>query len=303
MPAYNSSKYISETIDSIIHQTHKDWELIIINDGSTDNTFDIIETYAKNNEKIKIFTVQNSGVSAARNFGVDQSKYNWLAFCDSDDLWLSNKLEKQCEFIEENPDVGLVASAFWNMGSLGNKGQKVKNDKPNTIEEFHKMNLQGVVFRPRTSTVVVSKDIFNSVGGFNHTLTVSEDTDLFDRIAQKTICICLPEPLMYYRLHTSSLSSQQFRKQFMTGYYMELRAQKRVQGKALDYNEFLTWYESVPLYRKLARWLNMNSRLFYRNAGSRIANRNYFVGTTLMVTSFLFNPFLIGQRIWKKILS
>lgn len=102
-PAYNSEKYISESIESVLSQTYKNWELIIVNDKSTDNTKDIIEHYVDKDSRIRLIELQeNSGAAVARNTALESAKGRYIAFLDSDDRWKKNKLEKQIEFMKQN---------------------------------------------------------------------------------------------------------------------------------------------------------------------------------------------------------
>lgn len=103
MPAYNAGKYISDSIASVISQTYQNWELIIINDYSKDNTPKIIENYANADSRIKVFSnSKNVGVSETRNKGIELATGNWIVFLDSDDMWHPQKLEKQIEKIKSN---------------------------------------------------------------------------------------------------------------------------------------------------------------------------------------------------------
>lgn len=103
MPNYNCEKYLGETIESVINQTYKNWELIIVDDCSTDNSIQVINTYMENDNRIKLFVnEQNSGAAASRNWALREATGKWIAFLDSDDLWLPEKLEKQVTFMVDN---------------------------------------------------------------------------------------------------------------------------------------------------------------------------------------------------------
>lgn len=102
-PTYNSSKYIEETIVSVLNQTYTNWEMLITDDCSTDNTIQIVESYTKNENRIKLFKLEkNSGAGIARNYSIKKAQGRYIAFCDSDDQWKKNKLEFQLKFIKEN---------------------------------------------------------------------------------------------------------------------------------------------------------------------------------------------------------
>ncbi|MCH5229421.1 MAG: glycosyltransferase family 2 protein [Muribaculaceae bacterium] len=112
-PSYNCSKFIGETINSIISQTYINWELLITDDCSTDNSCEIIEAYANKDPRIKLIRLTiNSGAGVARNTSIEAAQGHYIAFCDSDDLWLPHKLEKQIKFIKENNLFVTYASAL-----------------------------------------------------------------------------------------------------------------------------------------------------------------------------------------------
>jgi len=106
IPAYNAMKYLPETLDSVLKQTYKDFEIIIINDSS----FDVIEQWAAQmeNPKVKLISQDNQGAAGARNTGINFARGEYIAFLDADDLWEPTKLEKQVCALQENPEVGLV---------------------------------------------------------------------------------------------------------------------------------------------------------------------------------------------------
>ena len=107
IPTYNRAHYICETIDSVLVQTYKDYEIIVVDDGSTDNTREILKRYGG---KIKYFYQANQGQASAWNYAVSQSSGEYIAFLDDDDLWFPEKLERQVEVLDKNPDLGFVCS-------------------------------------------------------------------------------------------------------------------------------------------------------------------------------------------------
>ena len=102
-PTYNCGKFIGETIESVINQTYENWEMIIVDDCSKDNTKDIVNKYAQNDDRIKYYLLEkNSGAAIARTKAMELANGNYMAFLDSDDLWVEDKLEKQLKFMKEN---------------------------------------------------------------------------------------------------------------------------------------------------------------------------------------------------------
>lgn len=120
-PMYNSEKYIGETIESVLNQTYKNWEMVIVNDCSTDRGPEIVKEYQKKDSRIKFYNNEkNKGVSETRNKGIKLAKGKYIAFLDSDDLWKKEKLEKQVNFMEDN-DVILSYTAYEKMNEDGSK--------------------------------------------------------------------------------------------------------------------------------------------------------------------------------------
>ena len=107
---YNSSKYLSETIDSIINQSYQNFEIILINDGSTDNTLDIIKNYKNKYDNIKFFSNSNKGLAYSRNYAVERATNEWIVILDHDDVSLSNRLDTYLEIIRENKQIDLIFS-------------------------------------------------------------------------------------------------------------------------------------------------------------------------------------------------
>ena len=121
-PAYNCEKYLEQSVDSVLSQTWQDWELLIIDDCSKDNTYALMQKLAKKDERIRILqNPQNSGAAATRNNGVRQASGEWIAFIDSDDLWEPDKLEKQMALLLKIPEAALVFTGSAFIDAQGNR--------------------------------------------------------------------------------------------------------------------------------------------------------------------------------------
>ncbi|MDC0932439.1 glycosyltransferase family A protein [Arcobacteraceae bacterium] len=179
IPTYNREKLLSKTISSVLNQTVKIDEIIIIDDGSTDNTKEIVNNFQNNT--IKYIYQENKGVSNARNHGIKIASYEWLSFLDSDDIWEEEKIEKQIKFHKQNPHIFLShTDELW---MFNNKIIKQKK---------HQLKPSGFCFEeniPNTligaSTLIVHKKVFEDVGYFDEDLIACEDYDLWLRILRK----------------------------------------------------------------------------------------------------------------------
>ncbi|RLA62772.1 MAG: glycosyltransferase family 2 protein [Epsilonproteobacteria bacterium] len=207
IPTYNRSAYLFRAIESVQYQTYKDWELIIVDDGSTDNTQKEITYLLKEEKKIKYIKTPNRGVSAARNLGIHLSSGDYLAFLDSDDEWLPEKLELQMEFVNTNPEIELVhGDEIW-----------IRNGKRVNQKNIHK-KFGGNIFSQSLdlcaispSTAFLKRSLFKRVGFFREDFPVCEDYDLWLRVTSRNEVGFIARPLIVkYGGHEGQLSNKYF---------------------------------------------------------------------------------------------
>lgn len=205
LPVYNGEKYLSETIDSIIEQTFADWEIVAVNDGSTDNSLFVLNKYkAKLESKMKVINKENAGVSSARNIAMENSTGEYLAFVDADDIWLPEKLGKQVMILNKNPDVALVYTDMC----------AIIEGKITQIKSIMKKKLyRGNIFEPLfyfnfipLSSIVLRKEMIENYGNFDSNYKIIQDYDLLLRIAEDNEIDYVDESLLLYRIHVNNIS-------------------------------------------------------------------------------------------------
>lgn len=180
MPTYNRAKYIGKAIESVLSQTYKNFEIIIIDDGSTDNTKEVLKNYLLD-QRIKYIYQQNQKVSKARINGISNVSGKYIALLDSDDIWMdNNKLEKQINFLEKNPEYVLVSGGIIRVDENGNELSRIKN--PEKDKELRDGMLLSCLFAP--SATVFTRSSYERVGGFNKDSDLSEDWELFIRLGK-----------------------------------------------------------------------------------------------------------------------
>ncbi len=202
IPTFNRSATIQRCLDSVLKQTHQADEIIVIDDGSTDRTSELIQN---NYNNIKYIHQENSGVSSARNTGIQESVSEWLAFLDSDDEWLPNKLETQLETIQQNPGFRLIHSdEIWvRNGRRVNPKHKHQKYGGNIYEYC----LPLCCISP--SAVMIHRSLFNEIGLFDENLPACEDYDLWLRICSDHSVLFIDEPLIIkYGGHDDQLSQK-----------------------------------------------------------------------------------------------
>ncbi|PCJ89757.1 MAG: hypothetical protein COA57_00970 [Flavobacteriales bacterium] len=204
IPAYNAEKYIAETIQSVINQTYTNWELIIVNDGSTDNTEKIAQAYVEKDQRIKYIYQENAGVSVARNKGVENSQGDYVAFLDADDIWCRQNLEKKVTILN-NINIDWVYSDMLSIDKNGNQLQYPEVGKNYKILE-NILLWNGEVVPGPGSNIITKKKCFDEGVIFDPNFSTAADQDFTIQLASKYQGKRIPEKLWYYRVIASSMS-------------------------------------------------------------------------------------------------
>ena len=193
IPIYNYGRFLAEAIDSVMAQTYRPIEVIVVDDGSTDNTANIATSYPD----IQYIYQPNQGVSVARNTGISKARGKYLAFLDADDTWHPDKLKIQIQHLKENPNIG------YNICKIKNYFEPEINRDPRIISALYEYDQIGGF------TIVCTKSIFEQVGGFDSRYKAGEDFDWFTRAKDKGIAMAIvPDILLNRRIHNNNLSYQ-----------------------------------------------------------------------------------------------
>ena len=212
IPVYNSAGYISRAIDSVLAQTHLPDEIIIVDDGSTDNTVQVIQQYEP---KIKLIQQANTGASAARNTGIEAATGEWIAFLDADDEWLPEKLQLQTDLLKRNPHLVWTAANFYRC--LCDENRKAPDLPPEKLQrilqgsEFFSDYLKAYRFyaRGHTDTMLIKRTVLEQTGLFTTELMRFEDMDMWFRIAYQNPQIgYLPQPLAVHHMNITHSVTQ-----------------------------------------------------------------------------------------------
>ena len=204
IPTYNRAAFLREAIDSVLAQTEKNFELIIVDDGSTDATPEVVAAYAK---RLRYFYQPNAGAAAARNCGLQQAGGKFIAFLDSDDLWLPKKLARQLAWMDAHPEIMLCyTDEIWIRHGVRVNQKKIHAKAGGWI---YPLCLPRCIISP--SSVLMRRELFEAVGGFDEQLPICEDYDLWLRVASRFEVGFLAEPLIVKRGgHADQLSHREF---------------------------------------------------------------------------------------------
>lgn len=203
IPTYNRADLISFTIDSVLKQTYESFEIIVVDDGSTDNTLEILSTFG---DSIKVFTQNNEGVSSARNKAIKNSSGDWIAFLDSDDLWYPQKLQCQFEKLKSEGDYKWMYcdAEYFDNETQASLGLISDIAKPHTGWVLKDLFMSNFISSP---TPVVAREVFDVTGVFHDEKLLPEDWDMWLRIASHFPVCYVDLPLARYRTHISNTSN------------------------------------------------------------------------------------------------
>jgi glycosyltransferase involved in cell wall biosynthesis len=224
MNCYNGQKYLKEAIDSVISQTYSNWQLIFWDNQSTDESEIIVKSY--NDDRICYYLAENrTPLSKARNLAIQRAEGEYLAFLDTDDVWLPKKLEMQMIGFQQEKNVGISYCGFDILLTSDSKNaiiqskfySKFKYKSHNSKSIYNKL-LRGnfIIF----STVILKRDIFDLTNGFSENLDQNEDFEILLKVSMYSNAICVGNNLVKYRIHSSNNSYQNARKNFIESEYI-----------------------------------------------------------------------------------
>ena len=206
MPVYNGERYLAEAIASILGQTFADFEFIIVDDGSTDRSPEIVREYAQRDSRIlSVFLEKNQGEASARNRGIERASGKYIAAMDSDDISLPDRLRLQLEFLNKNPTIGVLGGNVWVID------QDYKFLGQSKLPQEHPLIAWGLFFPPMISdaSATVRRSILADVGGFEEGRRICDSSELWSRLFDKTQFANLHDIVRIYRRHPQALTIRQ----------------------------------------------------------------------------------------------
>jgi glycosyltransferase involved in cell wall biosynthesis len=295
MPVYNGEKFIKETIESVLNQSFSDYELIIVDDGSTDASYEIISSYI--DHRIKYYKNEiNSGIVFSLNRALEIASSEYIARIDADDICLKNRLKIQLDFLEKNKNVGVCSGSICYIDSIGIEGVTVK--VPISIDECRVRFLFGnPVIHPAS---MFRRALAIKVGGYTEGMEPAEDYDFWLKLLEISDIQNVDEVLLKYRIHNSNYSMIK-RKEYNEKFTEIFRKKSKLEFSNIIEDEFLnyhirlivgTWNEKSSLKEvlKLKHW---KKSLLYNNEKIKVFDQK------MLSTSLDYNISLILLTILK----
>lgn len=212
IPVYNKAEFIENTLNSVFSQTYPHFEVIAVNDGSTDDSLNILEKYKA--KSLRIINQENQGVSIARNVGIEHAQNEYIALIDADDIWLHHHLEEHVKSIKKFPDNAIFTNHYnikWNSNIIRPAKFNLDESDQNirSIDDYFKASLKDNLIW--TSTVCFKRSTFQSLDGFNPSYTTGQDLDLWIKFALKFSVVYNPKTTMiYHKGIVNSLSKNEY---------------------------------------------------------------------------------------------
>lgn len=260
IPLYNKEQSIASTINSVLAQTYKDFEIVVVNDGSTDKSVDVVRSI--DDDRIVLISQKNQGVSAARNTGILAARGNYVAFLDADDIWDIQYLETSVKLIKDYPNAGIYGTAS---GLIINDIKKTENSNYSKHRGY--INNPWLYGSPySTSAIIVAKSVFSKVGFFDERMTHGEDLDMWWRILLNYPCVYEDITYSYYRVDAeNSLMAMKIPIEKHIPYYMD-----KYRAYRTNNSQFRKFFDREMIYRLYPYLLDHKYKSIAHNLSKQI---------------------------------
>jgi glycosyltransferase involved in cell wall biosynthesis len=271
MPVFNSAAFLDEAIQSILNQTFTRFELIIVENGSADQSLVIAQRYAGLDARVRVQHLDEPGTALALNAGLATARAPWIARMDADDVALPHRLERQLAFLARHTEVAALGTYGW---IIGRTGRVVGCSRlgPTSLEAAARLRAGHQLPYLLASSVLFSRASACAVGGHRQDYCPAEDIDFWSRLADNHLLLTLPEPLICYRIHTQAASTRHLKEQLQLVRRAKANMIRRRQGLAeLDKQAFQNFERSQPFWRRADYQYAVVSQYCYRYGGALLA--------------------------------
>jgi len=298
LTAYNAEQYLVEAVESVLQQTHTNFELLLVNDGSVDDTASIIDAFGKQDNRVRVIHHPNWGMGASLNHAIEQSSFDWIARMDADDVMLSNRLERQVHFINENPDVDVAATLVHMIDAESNIKWSTTSEltERDVFRRYVRENRIVHIYHP---TVLMRKSIVQAVGGYRQQFWSADDMDLWNRVAEAGgLILVQPEHLLKYRVHSGSASIADARGQMeKRDWVMRCTVCRRQGLPEPSFEEFLAAEGNKSRLRRIRDTHQVWTEMFFKQSTTLYLNGRRARAMLPLVGAMLLHPLYCLGRV------
>jgi glycosyltransferase involved in cell wall biosynthesis len=284
IPTYNTNTFLSAAIESVLAQTYGVEEIIVIDDGSTDDPAAVLSGIA--DARLRVVRTENRGIAKARNLGCELATGDLVGFLDADDIWYPHKVERQLDVFAREPGTLVVGTQ---MHHIGRRDMAIGVTGVDEIDDAAQESVRTAYLMPfAISSALVDRDAYRAVGGFDpeiKDLGGVEDLDFISRVAALGPIRTVGEPLGAYRVHAGSTTARRFRAQRLGARFLNARALARDAGGDLTLSEF-----RAARTHRTKEWFDATARALYRASGALAADGHYFGATWRFGASVVLRP-------------
>jgi len=252
MPVYNCERYLADAVQGILRQTFADFEFIIVDDGSRDSSLSILREFESNDARIRVVSRPNTGIVGALNDGIKHARGQFIARMDGDDVSLPERFERQLVFLLDHPDCVAVGSRVMLIDTDGEPICTMCHEVSH--DEIDRVNLEGLSHSMSHPAVMMRAEMLRRIGGYRKPYETAEDIDLYLRLAECGQLANLPEVLLNYRVHASSIGSRQRSTQAVRAWAAIIDARRRRGIPILDGDEALDPYQTPSIPQQHLKW-------------------------------------------------
>jgi glycosyltransferase involved in cell wall biosynthesis len=289
MPVYNGAVFLEAAVASVLAQSCPDFELVVVDDGSTDETPAILAQLAEGDARIRLLRKPNSGISDTLNAGIEAARGEWIARLDADDLMLPQRLERQLAFVDADPDLVAAGSYYEHINAAGEL-RGVLHPLPRNRAELERFLAAGEPLAFTHPTMIYRRDLARAIGGYDRAFEPCEDGHFFARmLASGGLILIQPEVLTRYRVHPGSISSRKMAQQFtMQRFIYHNFYAERAGRPPLTYEAYLAREQGRPVMDRLRTRLALASEYCYRAyTAARVEGRQAKAAVYLAAASSL----------------
>lgn len=298
LPVKDGAAFLAEAIDSVLGQSLDDLELIIVDDGSVDDSPTIAARAAERDPRVIVTHSSGSGVAAALNTGIALASSAWIGRLDADDVALPQRFARHLELAAGRDDV--VAWAGW-AEAVDVQGHPISAmyQGPLTEEEFRRQHAAGQL-RPIHTTMMISRIALERVGGYDPTVDRAQDIELWDRLGELGIILTVPEVVTRVRVHADSATSRNLAGTLQVHRFVAARRRARKQGTDLTFDAFRRAEGAQGPVRSLPRRMGVAARERYRAAGVAYAAGRRWQALRCLVVATAIAPVVVLPRLWQQ---
>jgi glycosyltransferase involved in cell wall biosynthesis len=305
MSVRNGLPYVEQTVRSILEQTFGDWEFIIVDNASTDGSVEVIDRISKTEPRITLIrNASDLGHSGALNVGLQRCRGTWIARIDADDIALPHRLERQLEFLGNDPDVKVCSCLAYYINAEGKRVGKSFHDLT-TREAYARYMRQNLAIGILHPGAMIDRTVLNEAGGYRQEFGPANDIDLWARLCESGALILVQDEfLMEYRVHMGSETAQDFEHSRLK--YQWARDCMRARRGGLTeplWETYLDGRQHASWWKRLNRWRKTNARRLYRQSAQNLISRRSIRALIEMAMATLLQPTYTVPRLKGQLLK